>query len=290
MRLHLPEAMHQFEKKRLLFAPADGLPFVADKSDKGRRALVEKWLPMMHKAQKFVFDSGSDRDEQTTQAVRTTAVDMMAMGLFHLPYPIVWIEDPFDRDPDETRNYYLAEEKRDAITFWLFQRHGATAQDPATGELIPLSPAMPRYVIHPNAMVIDLREPKDTFQVIGAIDPHPVQRTTYGEAAYALKKFLVTLATKQAVRETVPGGDTGAHVAKQSRKYPFTVVRVPLDPPGAGTARGPGAPRRAHLVRGHVWGKLARPKAEWRWIEPYWRGEGEPERAPPRDHYEIKSR
>lgn len=284
--------MHYFEKKRLLFAPADGLPFIADKSDKHRRALVEKWLPMMHRSQKFIFDSGSDRDERTTQAVRTTAVDMMEMGLFHLPYSTVWIEDPFDRDPDETRNYYLAEEKQDTITFWLFQRHGESAEDPATGELIPLSPNMPRYVIHPNPMVIDLREPKDTFQLLGAVNPHPVQITTYGEAAYALKKFLVTLATKQAVRETVPGGDVGAHVAKQSRRYPFTIVRVPIDlPSGAGAERGPGAARRSHLVRGHVWGKHARPKAEWRWIEPYWRGEDEPEHpSPPRDHYEIKSR
>lgn len=64
---------------------------------------------MIQDAEKFIFDSGSDQDPDTIAAVNDTAAAMMSAGLFRLPHPLVYVEDPF-RDVQDTRLFYVCEE------------------------------------------------------------------------------------------------------------------------------------------------------------------------------------
>ena len=113
---------------------------------------------------------------------------------------------------------------------------------------------------------------------------------TIGEAIFATKKFVVTLATEQAIREhvDVPGGPRAQAAAARARRYPYTIIRVPTYvPETAGESGKPGTPRRCHLVRGYVWGKNTRPKEEQRWIAPFWRGDAALGIAT-RSHYVVR--
>jgi hypothetical protein len=283
VKLHLPEILHHMEKKPLVFTPAIGDPFIADAKDKRRNRFLTFLTERMHKATKFIFDSGSDQDGETVSAVRETSVNMLEAGFFHLPFPVIWIEDPFEDTPDvgftfnkttEMRNYYLATEDEDTITVFLIQR----------------LPMEPRFMVHMAPLVIDLKEASDLFR-LGGIDqqPGPILVQTYGEAIYALKKFLVVLATEDLVRENVEGKPWKASLPKLHRQYPFSVVRVPLERSGAGEALvgADGRKRRRGLVRGYMWGRNTRPLEEQRWIKPHWRGSQELGTVE-RSHYTVR--
>lgn len=232
-------------------------------------AIANEIIPKLHRAEKFVFDSGMDRDESVTTAFRETAVNMMEAGLFHLPYPVIWVEDPFgdgdDRTmPDgslmpegiksETRYMYYCEESHDQIRIWFLSDPDET------------------IVMLPAPIILDLTKAEDAFFYPPENPQQPEWIKIAGEAVYAVKKFIVTLATRGVEKTQVKGGRHDTNITPRGRRYPHTVVRIPMDYSSAKGSGGHGQHRRMHLVRGYVWGKNTRPLNEQRWIDPFFRG------------------
>lgn len=277
MKLHLPEILRHLDSKPMGLFFAGGQVVLSHPKDKQREQKFRPLIGKLHRAEKFIFDSGMDQDPETTTAVRETAVAMMELGLFHLPAPLIWIEDPFDSDKDpegKNRFYYLCEEAPEGISVVAMQ-----TTDPAFPELEGLLPAvahkLPTYTVFGSIMFIDLRTPSDGFTMLGATVCPPEIKHLAGAVVYSVKKFIVTLAAQQTVRERVEPPRVRGSNSGPRRGYAHTVVRVPtyIPEPGAGEARGPQGKRRMSLVSGYVWGKNTRPLDEQRWIAPFWRGD-----------------
>lgn len=268
-KLHLPDLMEWLERKDIVGSLPSGPPFPMGRKDKNKIRLANHLLPLMHKAVKYIFDSGSDQDEAAVTAVRDTAVAMMEAGLFHLPFPVIWIEDPFDENEGASRNYYLCVEDQGAktIAVYFFQRLPRAAPD------------MPRYCAHVNRAIIDYSDPTDLFTIEATQRADPLQAKTYGEAIYSIKKFLVWLATDDYVREKVEGQPFKPSLPKKYRQYEHLIIRAPVEmderAPGSGAGQGTGRKRRKHLVAGYIWGKHTRPLEEQRWVKPFFRGSQE---------------
>jgi hypothetical protein len=94
MKLHVSEFLRHLSTRPMTFLAEHGIQTLPP-GHENRPSLAASFRPMIHQAGKFVFDSGSDADDDTTQAVRDTAFAMLEDGRFHLPYPTTWIEDPF---------------------------------------------------------------------------------------------------------------------------------------------------------------------------------------------------
>jgi hypothetical protein len=240
-------------------------PAVADVA----RVLADK----LHRAEKFVFDSGMAGNEAEEDAFKETAVNMMEAGIFHLPFPEIWIEDPFPTPAGryESRYMYFCEEGEDEIRVWYFA-------DPE-GNIFSL----------PHPLVIDLLNPKDTFGYPSGNPQNAACWKVAAEAIFAVKKFIVTLSTRGTERERVKGGNHALNMKPRGRKYPHTVVRIPTDYSAPVEGQGiSGQYRRMHIVRGYTWGKNTRPLAEQRWIQPFFRGREELGEVI-RDHYVVKA-
>jgi hypothetical protein len=306
MKLILPEVLHHLEREPVLLLTAQGMRH-ASRGDSQRQAIVQSLMPLLHKAEKFIFDSGSDRDEQTVMAVRSTAVEMMHAGLLHLPHPVTWIEDPFDSVPFNPADMPLppgvaGTEGAIALTRMLAsligeQRYGYLCVEQDHKLFIHFlsycaGPIGPRVTLALGSCVIDLANPQDGFAM-----PFPgsvvnaMTAKVLGEAVYGVKKFLVTLATEQAERASVPGKRWSPGAPKRTRRYDHTIVRVPLDAPHSVSGESgddpiPQGRRRKHLVRGYMWGRNTRPTAQQRWIKPFWRGDADLGTLH-HEHYEI---
>lgn len=275
MKLLLPEVLHHLEKKPFVLCDAVGDVVVLEPSVKMRSKMTQPLMDDAQKAVKFLFDSGCDRDDDTVFAVRDTALAMLEAGLFHLPFPAIWVEDPYDDVPETTtfrftgmRNFYLVKETQTQIITRLIQR-------------IPNEMPGVRFMIHGARLVIDKTQPSDLFMVeggssLGVSKIDPDLEKTFGEAIYALKKFIVTLAAEEIERESIKGKPTKASIPKLYREYDYTIIRTPVerDENGEIVIEPSGRRRRKHLVRGYVWGRNTRPLDEQRWIKPFWRGAG----------------
>ena len=122
MKLHLAEFLRHLNLRPMMLVAEHGSALLPE-THRERRVLAKEFRPMLDQAGKFIFDSGADADDETTEAIKQTAIAMLEDGRFHLPYPITWIEDPFHDDPTgEARNYYLAREKDDEIRVWVALR------------------------------------------------------------------------------------------------------------------------------------------------------------------------
>lgn len=279
MKLMLPEVLDALDRKTVVFMPVDAVPDILGPKDKVRQRLLAPLTPLLNKAQKYIFDSGSDQDERTVTAVRETAVNMLEAGLFHLPYPIIWIEDPYEGKEDTQRNFYLCIETPDKIVVHFFQKMDMRdAVPPEMRAMLGPKSQLPALTIYPQPMVIDLKNPTDLFQVMGARSIlMPDMEKVIGECIYGVKKFLVALNTDDLITERVrvPPGHKQS-VDKRHRLYEHTIIRIPMDDGGEGGdlgTGGAGRKRRCHLVRGYTWGKNTRPVEEQRWIKPFWRGD-----------------
>lgn len=289
MRLQCAEILEILRHKPIAIVDQWGIPTVVRAADSGRRRIVQPLLPQIHRAEKFIFDSGSDQDADTVQAVRQTSVAMMEADLFHQPYPTIWVEDPYEDDPDKMRNFYLGIEEPGKITVFAFNRINPQALlEDYPGEDIGKIPALS---FHPFPLEIDITNPSDEFRVQGialGMSPQSVEARVLGEAIYAYKKLIVTLATSNHQSE---------HVAPRRHKgigtqrfYEHYIIRVPIDPTAPQDSDGSvtGKRRRMHLVRGYIYGKNTRPLAEQRWVKPYWRGDKELGVVAEREHYEVR--
>lgn len=286
MRLLCTKILHTLRHRPLLLS--GGEPYVSQPSDKRRNAVLAPLLPLIHRAEKFIFDSGSDQDERTIMAVRETALNMLEAGLFHLPHKVVWVEDPWEDAPDEKRNFYLAVEDDDAIRVYLFTHMNQRLLADTFG--IRVNPSMPSTSFHLSPLIISLREPSDQFGFHSGGGTDLMFLKVLAEAMYSFKKFIVTLNTENLQIERGRTPSHGVRPGARFRKYEHRIVRVPLDtsPSSGGLgSSGPGKPRRRHLVRGYVFGKNTRPKEQQRWIKPYWRGDAEIGIVE-RDHYELR--
>lgn len=275
MKLHLPDIMRHLKDEPLGLIFMEGEALIVSPKERGRHSLTAGLQAAMHKAEKYIFDSGNDTDPETTTAVRETAIAMLEYGIFRLPAPVVWIEDPFysEADPAGThRRYYLCQEQPGGIRISMMQNI-----DPLVVAQLPAHARkrMPRYTLTGNPCVIDLTKPDDKFCCVGAKGAIPDMAKLAAETVYAFKKFIVTLAAQQTVRERVEPPRVRGAGSSVRRDYAHTIVRVPTYVPepsdGTGETQGPGK-RRMGLVSGYVWGKNTRPLSEQRWIAPFWRG------------------
>lgn len=283
MKLHLPEIMDVLETKPFAMMMPDGALLTFERKNKHRGRITQRLLPLMHEAQKFIFDSGSDQDPKVVQIYRDTALAMLETNTFHLPFPVIWVEDPFSDETShhDLRFYYLAKEHPDHIELYHITRLPKTEMRDDI-----------RYLINGCRMVIDKVDVSDKFTILD-IDtpPDPIVGKSAAEAVYGLKKFLVAISISDTVRDKVPGSPYKASLPKKFRKYPYTVIRIPEDDTEADTVIGeareshPGTKKRKHLVMGYTWGKHTRSQDEWRLIKPYWRGSQE---IIERDHYEVR--
>lgn len=278
MRLHCSEILHMLRHKPILLSMPNGEPVLTPVTASIRRKLLMPLLPLIHQAEKIIFDSGSDQDARTITAVRDTSTNMVEAGLFHQPHRVVWVEDPYEDNAENHRNCYLAIETDTGITLHFFSR---------MKEIIGLG--LPELVWHPYPLVIPLNEVTDQFVIRGVETVSPLYAKVLGEAVYAYKKLIVTLASTNPVVERITTG--GRRDDTRYRVYDHRIVRIPLDRPDSGkpqpVASGSSAPpRRRHLVRGFVWGKNTRPVEQQHWVKPYWRGEQE-RGTKEHSHYEV---
>jgi hypothetical protein len=290
MRLHLPEFLRHLSTRPMTLMAEHGMRSLPP-GDRNRQVLASTFRPMLHQAGKFIFDSGSDADGETTQAIKETSVAMLEDGRFHLPFPTTWIEDPFETDPTgEHRNYYLACEKDRLIRVW-------------TAFRLPY-PAPQNFYLCALPLIIDLDRPSDEHAIPMDLPPeHPGHNPTVfhriqgllAQADYAFRKFIVTLGSGGIEREEVSGGrlpsgtkrSTGGP-RKPHGEYPYTVIRIPNEPASGSGGPSIGPRRRRHFVRGFVWGKNTRPREEQRWVAGYYRGAAELGEAE-RSHYEMRA-
>jgi hypothetical protein len=282
MRLQCADILHILRYKPIVISMPNGEPAVFPASSKVRRQLLAPLLPLIHQAEKIIFDSGSDQDVETTSAVKETAVNMLEAKLFHQPFKTVWVEDPYEDNPDHCRNFYLATETATEITVRFFSKMQEMA-----------GMGLPELVFHPYPMVIPLTDSDRTgdFLVTGVEEITRMYGKVLGEAIYAYKKLIVTLGSTNPVIERKQAGPRRGGDPRH-REYDHQIIRVPyeyVEPREAvtstiGTATAT-APSRRRLVRGYVYGKNTRPVEQQRWIKPYWRGVGDI--APP-THYEVK--
>lgn len=267
MELRCGSVIYTLRHQPFVVTDEFGLASVLSVSNRERHTLVGALAPQIHNSAKYVFDSGSDQDPETVQAVRDTSVNMMQFDLFHLPHPVIWIEDPFDDNAEFklARNYYLATEHKGHIDILLFQE-----MQPEAGRS--------RLIINPHALVIDLTNPQDAFSVQG-VHPNAIPEFTraLAEAVYSVKKLIVSLYTRGTIFEAVAPRQ-GRQGETRNRSYPHQIIRIPLHEPlpdpateQRGTQSSTVRPRRAKLVRGYVWGYKTRPIDEQRWIAAYWR-------------------
>lgn len=279
MQLQCADILHTLRHKPIFISGQMGEPFIASVSDRRRQDLLSPLLPQIHRAHKFIFDSGSDQDTETVKAVRETAVNMIEAGLFHQPFPLMWIEDPYEGNEDTHRNFYLALEERDNIVLFLF----AQMKDLQMLKVPPL-------VFHPFPLRIPLSFATDDFTADGLHETNAMYSRVLGEAVYSYKKLIVTLASRNTEVERIQPSASKRRVEPRHRTYEHQVIRIPLenmrssDGNGAGN-KASGSPRRRRLVRGYMYGKNTRPLAQQKWISPYWRGDGEPEERT--THYEV---
>jgi hypothetical protein len=284
MKLHAGHLIEHLQFKALLLTHPDRPPELLEPKDKRRPKLFGDLIKRIEAAPKYIFDSGNDKDPDQMDKVRKTATAMMDFDLFHLPFPSIWVEDPFIDNPDERRYYYFMSENYQTrrITVHHFARMPEFKE---TGEFT--------YVYTPYQFEKDLDITTDKWAWVGP-DPSLHEGTVwwdafvqpFREAMYASTKFLVTLATTNHIAEKDPGRPFKQRIPHKFREYPHVIIRVPEYVPtkkGEKTGDGTGAKRRMHLVAGYVYGKNTRPIEEQKLILPYWRGDqtiGVIERAP----------
>ena len=99
MRLQCADILHILRNKPIVISMPNGHPAVFPASSKVRRQLLAPLLPLIHQAEKIIFDSGSDQDADTTTAIRDTSVNMLEANLFHQPFKTIWVEDPYEDNP-----------------------------------------------------------------------------------------------------------------------------------------------------------------------------------------------
>ena len=290
MRLHATEFLRHLSGRPMTFLAEHGIRTLPPR-DRNRQSITAVIRPMVHRAGKFIFDSGVDADTDTTQAVKDTALAMIEDRRFHLPYPTTWIEDPFETDPTgEFRNYYLAYEMENQIRVWRVYR---PPEDTSHNSYICAVP-----------LIIDLAKPHDGHTIpIDIPAGHPGHnprvfsfiRELLSETDYAFRKFIVTLGSGGVEREDVVtersaagGNSREGSDAVPTGRYNYTIIRIPNDMLFSDSKSGTGRRRRRHFVRGFVWGKNTRPREEQRWVAGYYRGSaelGETERS----HYEMRA-
>ncbi len=86
MRLHATEFLRHLSGRPMTFLAEHGIRTLPPR-DRNRQSIAAVIRPMVHRAGKFIFDSGVDADTDTTQAVKDTALAMIEDRRFHLPYP-----------------------------------------------------------------------------------------------------------------------------------------------------------------------------------------------------------
>lgn len=264
----------------------------AERDTELRGVFADRGIPdLLRQAEKFIFNTGMDRDVHTTDAIRETGFAMAEQGRFHLPFPVTWIEDPFPDDPQAThRRCYLCVERAGLISIMVIEDFGNRTYPTAIT-------ANARYAFFDVPIYIDTnKSPKETGFSYASYPPEMIgtgvpamMRTLVGEVLYAVLKFIVVLGAKGTERERRQRAVRGNSRKDNPKDYPYTIVRVPLDYAAPGsewiTTGSTHQPPSRHFVRGYQWGKYTRPPEEQLWVDAYWRGHGEEK---PNRHYEVR--
>jgi hypothetical protein len=224
------------------------------------------WIPYMRRAPKFLIDDSHfdtiDSFTADAGAARDTVMEAMAVGRnVQLPFPDLVIE-------------------------W---RLPAKLRLPELGTVAGLG-AVVIYVLGPMVG-------KQVEVVVYSLlhrrgQKRPEWSRIHEPSVWAagVAKLLALLEADQTVRERVLAANLKRNWggSPRTKPYDYTVLRAPVEYVGAAAegTRGPGTPRRMHLVRGFQWGRHTRPIEEQRWIKPHWRGD-ESVGVVRRDHYRV---
>lgn len=259
IRLFLPEVLHVLDSE------------IIPKSDD---PLIRVLRARFEAAEKYVFESLGDLEEQTVKDIHETSEEMIDAGLLHLPFPRLWIEDPWpenvvkllrSKNLPEGRAMWYCEENDGQIDVW-----GIDATPPEV-EVVEMVRAgvLPRnriarfYKFHSRPLTIDLKPDRE----------RPDWTTSFDSPLHSIRQFIVTLATAQARIEHIPGRRWKPKQPIRTREYAHRVLRIAPAPHEGGHGDGEGHKRGLYFVSGYIWGKYTRPKEEQRWIAPQWRGD-----------------
>jgi hypothetical protein len=299
LELYLPKILDCVARGRVDFISTEPERLVAGRFKKSNQPW---WWSLFtnginnYITQRFIFDSGEDNSKEEIKAFDDTTEELIAADLFHLPYPTVWIEDYFSRDPSGFRYCYFCSEIDNQIIAWsvtYWPKDCKSAEDFS----------IPAFANRCSVLGVLVWDTKPSFGFRYYVPDNEAEadpsRTVYkriSAATLMLEKFIATMAASNTVREP---GETKRRTARPGRDpmsrrekdfktviYGFTHVAPPADdtvPVEAGGYR----PRKRHLVRGYTWGRNTRPKEEQRWIAPFWRGRGEV--VAQRAFYEVRS-
>jgi hypothetical protein len=240
--------------------------------------LLTDHLSMMAKCEKYVFES---INPDSVTAVETpcmehplvqTALEMVEFGIFKLPFPFIWLEDPQDVDiiqnwPSHAKEAmkaagvhntfcYLCWQEPERICFYAME-HGPMPKGYGNGE---------RFLV----------KFYEDYNTINTSSREALQKSLEENlhALIFLLDFLVTASSSNADLREFKASYSPPSAPPWARSHDHKILRVRLGPNSATGAGTPTGRRKAQeLVPGYIWGKHTRPKDEQRWINAYFRGD-----------------
>lgn len=273
LKLHAGHLMEHLQRKPIVLFTPDAMPMPVEAKIRSREKLTAPLIEKIDKARKYIFDSGSDREPEQLDSIRSTAISMLDFDLFHLPAPLIFVEDPFSQDPDGMRYFYLMEEDRKSRRITVNFMARMPKQYALMEDAI--------YSLFTYPFVKDLNVSDDLWGWHAGQTPEelaqspfwPFFEKPFTEAMYACTKFLVILSTTNHIQEKDPGKPFKQRIPYQFREYPHVHIKIPDRVSwGKGEGKGKRGPMGFQFVDGYVWGKHTRPREEQRFIYPYFRG------------------
>jgi hypothetical protein len=274
--------------------------------DEHRRGLFGVTISALMSADRYLYDSGNDTPVHAL-SITETALALIERDKFHLPRPVCIVEDYREETPS-SRLLMLLREHDDCITIdsWSTvpdlgemspeQYKSLTKEQwqAITAKHHPVD----YFVWCPIRLIIPFpshsqfdgqmswgmwAEHKLWFENADTANESAVRH--FGAVAYAAKKFIVMLSsTGIVIEERRPKPILYGKNQREGvfRNRPYHYIRVPFgyEVNEDGTRKrhasqadnADAAPRKAHWVRGHIWGRNVRPIDQQRWYSPYFRG------------------
>jgi hypothetical protein len=255
-----------------------------------RSKQLPPWVRTLRKkienAEKFLVCSEGLRYPEQPEELVETIKSMIEGQLFKLPYPETWVE-VYSDDIGLRTNTLFSEVPNGGIRavsidfsvtggitiiqpFWLM---------PETGKFRYAQPGSPQFTLS--------RQSKLDLEVLEMLRMHAFSCTLDLQAFMVLNSAINSQRVTRSNSVRIPRLGRSPISTKEKDYRIVTHVYTEMQVPDDDTVpvKPNGKPPRRHLVRGHFRFR-ERPREEWRWIAPFWRGRGEPIK---RDHYEIRT-
>jgi len=209
-------------------------------------------------------------DQGEWDGVLASAGDMAELDLLHLPYPVIYFE--FNMfGPEEGPK--MAAVVRESDEIWQIICY-AKYSDWGVHTLMINMERTGDFSAGIAASIADLQTGKDLeFDSEGTFSYSEDNSATFGQLGTAvflrvcfLALWLVVALTTEGVKqERVPAPHklNAKRVAQDRAELPgYTIIRVPQQS-GHSSKGGSGSPKRMHLRRSHIWGRIKRAREQW---------------------------